>query len=591
MLLAALSATGPRGAAEIVDALSLRLGPSNVAIFRDAARAVGWGASPGLVADERLGFLAEGWLELNATEIDASSLREASGAFAMVALKRDGIVLASGRAGGYRPIYVAWPTPELVIASTRIANLVALLPRRSPIDLEHLSASLLAPDLPATEATPYSAIRRVPQGEAWLVRPGAQPQRWSTIKPLLDRELADDDELPARVRAALSKATRRAARGAARMAVEISGGLDSSFVFSTLVSLGRAGEISAMPQAIAYDFDAPPWHDDRPHLRSLEAYLGVRANRLTPKDAAPFLREAMVVDASPALSPLLSAARAVGRIAGLHGVDVVLNGLGGDDLDGNPRHFAHLLRRGQIARALRGALRTRGVFYEGSIGRLDRFLLFPFAASFLPGRVVATLRRLRRRPPRWAGPRLVSRVKSLDPAKEPLAAIRESPDERYSVCLHRSAMDFFNSVCRQEEIVGGYALRTPFLDDDFLRFAARIPPLSLMRGGYLRGLMREAMRGLVPEELRLRRTKGSVYWFVEQIMNEAGGLEAFSSLADVSMLADLQLVEPRRFRTFFDSFARCPSDDATYDDLWRVLSIEAFLRNTTRSDDVARAAA
>jgi hypothetical protein len=126
-------------------------------------------------------------------------------------------------------------------------------------------------------------------------------------------------------------------------------------------------------------------------------------------------------------------------------------------------------------------------------------------------------------------------------------------------------------------VLNGYAVRAPLLDDDFLRFAAALSPLSLLQGGYLRGLMREAMRGLVPEDLRLRETKGAWCWFVEQTLEKAGGLKLFASLADVHRLADLGLVEPRAFKKVFDEGCRRPAE-ADYDELWRVLSLEAFVR-------------
>ena len=99
-----------------------------------------------------------------------------------------------------------------------------------------------------------------------------------------------------------------------------------------------------------------------------------------------------------------------------------------------------------------------------------------------------------------------------------------------------------------------------------------------MQGGFLRGLMREAMRGLVPESLRLRETKGTFYFFVEQSIEKAGGFEVLRSLADVRMLAEVGLVEPKPFREFFDSFEKATRDGASHTDIWCVLAAEAFLR-------------
>jgi asparagine synthase (glutamine-hydrolysing) len=416
-------------------------------------------------------------------------------------------------------------------------------------------------------------------GESWLVRPGIQPQRRSTVVPLTEPELVDDGDLAVRLRGAITEATRRSARHAGRLAVEVSGGLDSSMLLSLLVSLARNGEISAPPEAITYESVVPTRHDDGPHLRSLEDHVQVRAHRIMPEDAAALVGQLMVVDAMPAPSATLSAAKAIGTAARAFGVDVLLTGDGGDHvLDGNPRLFGELALRGQILRAIDGGFRTRGAYFQGHARRfasLFRTLVDPL----LPRAGLRALQRWRRRPPAWAGPALAREVDLLAAPAETRATLCEAPGERYARLLRWPGFGRWSVMRLQEELVGGYTLRSPLLDDDFLRFAATLPPLSLMQGRFRRGLMREAMRGLVPEDLRLRQTKGTLYFFIEQTLALAGGLDALASLADVRRLADLGLVEPRPFREFFESFrGTATADDTDYADLWLVLSVEAFLR-------------
>ena len=106
-------------------------------------------------------------------------------------------------------------------------------------------------------------------------------------------------------------------------------------------------------------------------------------------------------------------------------------------------------------------------------------------------------------------------------------------------------------VRSQAEAIGDHVQRNPFLDDEFLRFVATLPPLALFQGGYRRGLLREAMRGLLPEDLRLRETKAHFEPALVELMAPHGGVRTVADLADVRMLADLGLVEPRIFRAHF----------------------------------------
>ncbi len=89
--------------------------------------------------------------------------------------------------------------------------------------------------------------------------------------------------------------------------------------------------------------------------------------------------------------------------------------------------------------------------------------------------------------------------------------------------------------------------------------------------------MRESMTGLVPEDLRLRETKGGWHWFVAQTLALAGGVDRLRDLADTRMLADLGMVSRRVFWRLFENDCRHP-DTADYETMWRVLAAEAFLR-------------
>jgi asparagine synthetase B (glutamine-hydrolysing) len=387
------------------------------------------------------------------------------------------------------------------------------------------------------------------------------------------------DNLEGKLLSAVTGATMRAARGARRVGVLASGGLDSSLLLSLAASLASRGQLPEPPLAIACEFAAPGWHDDRPYLRSLERHLGIDALRVTPADASHSIAQMFVVDAMPARpSDSVWAASCIGTMTRTRKTEVLLTGLGGDDLDGDPRLFGELARGGHLIQAVRGALRTRGVFYEGPARRLARFVLRPMMEPLMPRSLLRAARRWRNPPPAWAGHRLASRMRANAASLTPSASLGESPADRYERILSSNSLRSWTLTRPQEELVGGYALRAPFLDDEFLRFIATIPPLSLMQGGYLRGLMRAAMRDLVPEELRLRETKGTWFWFVQQAIMNAGGMDILRDLADTRVLASMGLVQPRPFLAFFDDFASSSREHADFSELWRVLSVEAFLR-------------
>ncbi len=185
----------------------------------------------------------------------------------------------------------------------------------------------------------------------------------------------------------------------------------------------------------------------------------------------------------------------------------------------------------------------------------------------------------------WAGRGCADTSTILPTLRIRCPSLDEGPAERYrrllSLPVVRSARTRMQRT--QEEADGGHIRRDPFLDDEFLRFVARIPPLALMQGGFCRGLLRESMRGILPEALRLRETKAGLEPACARMVEVAGGFRIFDHLANTPMLADLQIVEPTLFRRRFDEIAGQPLQPG-WPHLWAVLAAEAFLSQHARGN-------
>src|SRR5260370_34936648 len=122
------------------------------------------------------------------------------------------------------------------------------------------------------------------------------------------------------------------------------------------------------------------------------------------------------------------------------------------------------------------------------------------------------------------------------------------------------ACERLSPIRSQEEAIRGHVRREPFLDDQFLRFVATLPPVALPHGNFLRGLLRESMRGLLPDFVRLRETKGGLAPALLETMAPMGGFRVVEHLVDVRLMADLGLVEPGLFRARFNELGGRPVD-------------------------------
>ncbi len=56
-------------------------------------------------------------------------------------------------------------------------------------------------------------------------------------------------------------------------------------------------------------------------------------------------------------------------------------------------------------------------------------------------------------------------------------------------------------------MINGVEIRMPFLDYRILQFAFSIPYTSKVRGGYTKAIVREALKGIIPEKVRTRKSK------------------------------------------------------------------------------------
>jgi len=379
------------------------------------------------------------------------------------------------------------------------------------------------------------------------------------------------------LRAALEVAVDRTLAGAKRVAVMTGGGVDSSTLLA--LAVGRARRRGGSAFGVALDFEGPG--DDRPHRRVLETELGCEILRVRPEDAAHRFGVLWSgVDAVPLTWPggameieMLARAKA-------HGADVALMGVGADELfDGDPRALAELVRGGRVARAVTSARALRG--FTRPRRPVIRYVVRPLVASIVP-RAVRRRHALRAPQPlpSWAGPRLREHARAwrAQEIEQSLSRPRTAA-ERFVRFDASPSHDHLAWLRHQEQVASGLERRDPYLDRDLVRFVTALPPTWLLHGGTRRGLFREAVRGLLPESIRVRADKASFEPAFARFVEASGGFAALRPLANLSELASLGLVEPASFGAAFDAFAVRPEDG--WGDVWPALAVEAFLRGRT----------
>jgi asparagine synthase (glutamine-hydrolysing) len=401
---------------------------------------------------------------------------------------------------GLRPIYYSQKGQTLHFA-TRLDALARA------VDASELDDRFVFRYLATSDHTPgrtvYRGIGRLGTGQT-LVWDGASlelKRGWdlADVEPLRYRTTEEYDE---HFRALLIGAIR--ARVGLRTWAELSGGLDSSSVVSTL-----AHEKIAAPNAVSYVFSRSSTADERHWIRLVVATYGL-----------PW--HAVDVDATPPFSVLpdrrvgqpMRAIAMWGQFRGLEEVidgdgdgTVLLSGFGGDQvLAGDiriPLHLADSLRVGSmrhLARELRAWQRAdtnrRPLRYYAF-----RLALQP-ALRHRRGLALAAPERTDQAP--WIARSFAARV-AAEPVAPSAAGRHEPVGRRFFrervLQIADAAPELWNHLTDRFDI------RYPLLDRSLVEFMFAIPWDEKLRPGQDRVVQRRALADILPAEIGTRSNK------------------------------------------------------------------------------------
>jgi asparagine synthase (glutamine-hydrolysing) len=496
------------------------------------------------------------------------------GDYAAITVRPDGLLLARGRYTG-RSLYYAF-SPGLVLACTRLETLAAVLDDDSVLEEATMAAMIVADTSDDRAATVYHRIRRVVCAEAVLVSTRGVAER-ATAEVSAAPRYGSAEDLVEDLRTVIRAAVARSLEGKKRVAVMVSGGLDSSCILGNAVANAR-GASQVEVDAVTLSFASTG--DDRPHLDKLCDELGIVPLRMCPEEARPRLISALTSDGAPQTWPTSAWEIELMKRARERGAESVLTGVCGDQLfSGDPRVLARSALHGHWIDSVRQAIRFRTHWPSSSVERVGRYVVAPFFLSVAPG--FRALRRRRRAAQRWpwAGPRLRSFLTERYQRSAMVSSWREATcASRINSYLHGDFLEVADARS-QAEVAAGIARWDPFLDDELFDRLGGFPLDCLVHGGGTRGLFRLALRGLVPESLRLRTDKSGFDEALTAMIGPAERSKLFE-LADMRELESLGFVDAQGFRSYFE---RILAEGATthrhWLTVWPALAVESFIRD------------
>lgn len=497
-------------------------------------------------------------------------------AFALMDLPRQRLICARDRFG-VKPFYYFHDAERFLFASEIKALLhhyaVPVEPNSTSI-FHYLAYGYGFVDV-GTE-TFFKGIHQLPPGTVMVLEGGHVQQRtfWS-LEPRGEIRYASDAEYVEAFRELFFDAVRLRLRSDVPVGVCLSGGLDSSSIVGAVHALDGQEPITTFSSC----FDDQRY-DEREYIEPTVNALGLKAHYIFPPDQFLFELLPRVIwhQDEPFANYNIYAQWHLMEYARRHGFKVLLNGHGGDEtLAGYYPHFsaffADLLCRGQwgiLGREMRSYATVHG---RSSWKALQRALHL-VAGSRLPAAVKTHLRRLVQRPtaasclhPEFARqryPRLEveRRFKGcLD--NQLLEGLRVSPLPSWLHFEDRNSMAF------------GIETRLPFLDYRLVEHLFSYPDDQKIRKGMTKYVLREAMRGCLPEAVRLRASKmgfttPAERWFQESLRHPVRELLTSRRFQERGYL------DPAAVLTAFD--AHCRGERLIYKIITSWINLEIWFR-------------
>lgn len=413
---------------------------------------------------------------------------------------------------GVRPLYYRSQGACLHFAQS--ADALATSEGAAPDLREEAIADFLYGRVLDAQGTWFAGVQRLPAGHALIFEEGVlrlhQHSRITRAPRVLGRDPAE------MLCSLLDTAVARAADSDERVGVLLSGGLDSSAI-ACLLRDQRARTGAPPLPVFSMMFREPARSNEREYCDAVLATGGFDPHVLELDGYAPFddFETQLAEMGGPTLSPNLACMRRVVTAAAEHGVDVLLDGHGGDEVVSHGYGLLdELAARGawfSLLREARGAAdnygRSRLVLARRVASRQRRLdarviarLLAPFdreaaAASAGPPSHLLSRDFVVRS---GLGERLraFARPEAAEGEHAQHLAVLTDPLQPYAFEVHAA---FYRSM--------GVTARYPFWDRQVVELCLALPAEEKLSNGWSRLVLRRAMAGIVPRSVLQRRDK------------------------------------------------------------------------------------
>ncbi|WP_231638865.1 asparagine synthetase B family protein [Aurantiacibacter marinus] len=485
---------------------------------------------------------------------------------------------------GMRPLTFHWDGRVLLVASD-IAAIVAALDRKPEVNTGYLAEHLANEWYTQDETAWQGVMKLAPAHQLSLEIGDTKPrvrQYWQ-LPTEVSILYAREEEYFEHYREMLDDLVCRTSRTNRALAIEVSGGLDSSAIFCLA---DRAIKNGRLPAHSLHGFTLAGIEDDISDERQYSGAVAEHTGRVLAaaelfQPGLDWFLDQSASDATPPFPPNAVMNTGIHRAIRDANCRVALTGHGGDHwLNGGNNQLLEALSLHHWSAGLRSIAADRRDFGFSYAARKG---VRQTAAWLLPESVKTAVKRITARDPDGPMADDLEANYWLSPsAQEDLAHRKDAYDRRLSNSSPSArqkiarwldpytvlAMEMVNLQSARH----GFEYRHPMLSRRFMEFSTTTPEYLRRRGKLRKYIHREALKGILPETVRLRRDKA----FFDTTFYDLHRATRLVCEKEMTMPPLSGLVSQNRVASLFNRHGKTDIDSGAIWELWGAFASATF---------------
>jgi asparagine synthase (glutamine-hydrolysing) len=445
---------------------------------------------------------------------------------------------------------------------------------------EGFVGELLANAITSKEETLYQQMFRLPPAHSMTVDGnGIKKQRYWDFDPKKEVRYRNDAEYAEQFLELFTEVLTQQMRSDRPVGADLSGGLDSSSIVCLARALIKKGTIPENGfQTFSLVYPGLKC-DESKFIKDVISKWAVKSSLIEPSQDVSCYEQSVEDSYYCPSAPNFHMMDSMKGLAKERGIRVMLNGIGGDEfLRGTPYYCADLLKRGRIFSLLKQASGYHHIYPQTH--PILRFGISPLLRQILPLWGLNILRKTRNRNKDLYKPLNKDFTKRVDLSErlrvsKPNHALSFAQSYMYEV-VRDGWFSYRFEIENQDSAMFGIEYRHPLHDRRLAEYLFAIPEEQRWRGTETKFILRQAMRNLLPESVRLRLDKAEFSHVFPQAYLSINAEKIFDSLT----ISNRGWIDFKESKEMYLEMISSYKEGRPYSiwNIWMIFSIELWAR-------------